>query len=259
MAETSEETARLLSDIARSHGLSKVEDWRRIKEGGCPSVGTLLADGRRLVARLFDDESALAWADYMARLAHHLDSTGVDVEQVVPTTSGEPVTLLSGGAPVILSRFYPDPTITVPFDAEDARAWGRYVATLHDACRDWRPPFPIPSPWLHPDPATVLDRSCALAGPFLGPRGILEAASGRIAGCWEGARESRPVHGDLWPGNLLRGPRGLRAIDFAEAGDGPRTSSLREGSDTLVASIRCFSPSTSSRCSATNQSSSRAR
>jgi Ser/Thr protein kinase RdoA (MazF antagonist) len=51
-------------------------------------------------------------------------------------------------------------------------------------------------------------------------------ASERIIGCWEGASSSQPVHGDLWPGNLLSGPHGLRAIDFAEAGGGPRTIDL---------------------------------
>jgi Ser/Thr protein kinase RdoA (MazF antagonist) len=51
--------------------------------------------------------------------------------------------------------------------------------------------------------------------------GSLEAASERIIGCWDGALATHAVHGDLWPGNLLKGPHGLRAIDFAETGDGP--------------------------------------
>jgi Ser/Thr protein kinase RdoA (MazF antagonist) len=54
-------------------------------------------------------------------------------------------------------------------------------------------------------------------------RDILEGNAGRIIACWEGTRAAQPVHGDLWPGNLLAWPHGLRAIDFAEAGDGPRT------------------------------------
>lgn len=64
------------------------------------------------------------------------------------------------------------------------------------------------------------------ATPYRGPRDILERASERIICCWEGDSPIQPVHGDLWPGNLLLGPHGLRAIDFAEAGDGPRTIDL---------------------------------
>jgi Ser/Thr protein kinase RdoA (MazF antagonist) len=99
------------------------------------------------VARHFADEADLPRADYISRLALHLGSVGIEVEQVIPTVSGEPDARLPGRISVILSHFHPDPSVRVPFDATDARTWGRYVAGMHAACRGWRPPSPLPSPW----------------------------------------------------------------------------------------------------------------
>jgi Ser/Thr protein kinase RdoA (MazF antagonist) len=226
MGHPIEATDRPLAEIACAYDLSSAEGWRWIKEGGSPAVALFRADGRRYVARVFADEADCPRAGYIAELALHLGSVGISVEEVVCTASGQTISRLSGGMPVILSQFYPDPPLPVPFDAGAARAWGRYVAGTHAACRDWRPPGPLRSPWLFPDPAAVLDRALALAEPLRESRDILERATERIVGCWGEAPRSQPTHGDLWPGNLLRGPDGLRAIDFAQAGDGPRTIDL---------------------------------
>ena len=226
MGESSGETDRLKAEISFSYGLASIEGWRWIKRGESPAVATLHADGRRLVARLFADENAAPRADYISQLNVHLRSVGVEAEEVVRTASWEPFARLSSGMPVILSRFYPDPPMPVPFGAERARAWGRYVSELHNACRDWHAPLPLPSPWLRREPRMVLERALALTANSRGSRGILEMASERIIGCWEGGPSIQPVHGDMWPGNLLSGPHGLRAIDFAEAGQGPRTIDL---------------------------------
>ena len=218
-------TPKLVAEVAGSYGFS-VEDWRWVKQGESPSVAMFLADGRRFVARLFDDDTAAPQAEYISQLGLHLRSVGVEAEEVARTASGEPFARLPGGVPVIVSRFYTDPPMTLPLEAEGVRVWGRYVSGLHDACRDWHAPSPLPSPWLRREPRTVLERALSLAAHSRGPRGILEMASERIIGCWEGAPSIQPVHGDLWPGNLLSGPHGLRAIDFAEAGGGPRTIDL---------------------------------
>lgn len=60
--ETSDGTAGLITEIAHSFGLSSVEGWRWINEGGSPAVATLHADGRRHVARLFHGEVVLTRA-----------------------------------------------------------------------------------------------------------------------------------------------------------------------------------------------------
>jgi Ser/Thr protein kinase RdoA (MazF antagonist) len=221
VGEPGGETGRLKAEIARSYGLAPVEGWRWIKRGESPAVASLHADGRRLVARLFADEAAAPRAEYVARFMLHLRSVGVEAEEAVRTASGEPSARLPSGVTVVLSRFYADPPMTLPLGAGGARAWGRYVSELHRACRDWSAPSPLASPWLRREPRAIVERALTLAARFRGPRGILEMASERIIGCWDGAPSLRPVHGDLWPGNLLAGPHGLRAIDFAEAGDGP--------------------------------------
>jgi len=226
VGETIKGTARFIDEMAFSYGLSSIEGWRWIKQGESPAVATLSAGGHRFVARLFGDETAVPQADYISQLGLHLGSVGVEAEEVVRAASGEPFARLPSGVPVILSRFYPDPPMPVPFEAERARVWGRYVSGLHNACRDWHRPSVLPSSWLRQEPRMVIERSLALTAHSRGPRGILVNASEHIIHCWEGATATQPVHGDLWPGNLLSGPHGLRAIDFADAGDGPRTIDL---------------------------------
>ncbi len=226
MGETIEGTARIMVEMASPYGLGPVGDWRWVKEDESPAIAMLRAGGRRYVARLFSGEDALPRAAYISELALHLGSAGVVVEEVVRTASGEPFASPPSGMPMILSHFHPDSPLPVPFDADVARSWGRYVAVMHAACRDWCPPAPLPSPWLRDDPGTVLGRALGLARSTPSFRAMLEDASERIIRCWEGAPATQPVHGDLWPGNLLGGRQGLRAIDFAEAGEGPRTIDL---------------------------------
>jgi Ser/Thr protein kinase RdoA (MazF antagonist) len=223
MNDTTEGTARLIAEIARSYGFSSVEEWLWIKEGESPAVAMLQADGRRYVARVFADDAAITRADYISELANHLGSVGISVEEVIQTQpSGSRPRLPNGGA-VVLSRYYPDLPLPVPYDSDDAQSWGQYVARMHVACRRWQPSTPLVSPWLRHDPVAVLNRAMGLAGSLRESGSILQEASGRIVGCWDRAAEPHPVHGDLWPGNLLKGSNGLRAIDFAESGDGPHT------------------------------------
>jgi Ser/Thr protein kinase RdoA (MazF antagonist) len=226
MGDQSEKSSRLVAEIARFYGFPSVEDWRWIKEGESPAVAELRAGGRRYVARIFADETDDHRAAYIAELLLHLASAGVMAEEPVRTASGDPVDRLPGGEPVILSPFSPDPPVPVPLGEDDARAWGRYVAGLHAACRGWRPKSGLPSPWVRQDPLTVVETALAITAAFPMAHGILEEASERIVRCWDGAPEFHAVHGDLWPGNLLKGTDGLRAIDFAEAGDGPRVIDL---------------------------------
>jgi Ser/Thr protein kinase RdoA (MazF antagonist) len=226
MGDESEMTAKLIAETANLCGLSSVEDWRWIKEGESPAVAELRAGGHRYVARIFSNETDVHRAAYIDELLLHLALHRVDAEEVVPTTSSEPVSHLTNGATVILSPYYSAPPVPVPFDEEDARAWGRYVAGLHAACRGRRPKYGLLTPWLRNDPATVGERALSITASFPMAHGALEDASKRIIGCWDGALATHTVHCDLWPANLLKGPHGLRAIDFAEAGVGPRIIDL---------------------------------
>jgi Ser/Thr protein kinase RdoA (MazF antagonist) len=226
MGDQSERTISLIAEIAHSYEFRTVEDWRWLKEGESPAVAEIRADGRGYVARTFTDETEAHRADDVAGLHLHLASAGVEAEEVVPDASGEPVCRLPSGVSIILSPFYPDSPVPLPFDEETARAWGRYVASMHAACRGWRPTFGLPSPWLRHDPVTVLGRALSITESSPTADGVLKGASERIIRCWDGGPPIHAVHGDLWPGNLLKGPSGLRAIDFAEAGEGPSVIDL---------------------------------
>ena len=226
MGETVEGTARLVAGMAYSYGLSSVEDWRWIKQGESPGVATFVGDGRRYVARLFSGEDALPRADYISELALHLGSSGVDVEEVVRTAWGEPFVRLQGGVPVVVSRFYPDSAHVYAVRCRRRPSLG--AVRGEDARR-----LPgLVSPRDAPEPVAAA-RAKGGPRPGLGPaallqepRGIVERTSVASSAAGREPRAARPVHGDLWPGNLLGGPHGLRAIDFAEAGDGPRTIDL---------------------------------
>ncbi len=226
MGEANEGMSRFVDEVACCFGLSSIDGWQWIKQGEWPAVAAFHADNRRFVARLFADETAAPQAEYISQLGLHLASVGVEVEEVVRTASGEPFARLTSGVPVILSRYYTDRPMTLPLEAEGAQVWGRYVSVLHNACRDWPAPSPLPSRWVREHPGAILRRALDLARSSSSFASILAEASGRIIRCWEETPAIQPVHGDLWPGHLLGGPHGLMAIDFADAGDGPRTIDL---------------------------------
>lgn len=181
------------------------------------------AGDRKFAARLYRLPEALDELEYHVALIGHLEGCGVCVEAVVPTTGGARCAVLDPGRGVALSVQSPGSAIPVDFGEDLARTWGSYVARMHNACESWRPVRTLRSAVLRAGTASAT-RSALAYAERPPDRALLRELAMRLRSCEPvlAAGGLRPVHGDLWPGNLLEDNGRLRAIDFRCAGDGWR-------------------------------------
>ena len=215
------------AQIARCYGLKHIENLGWIGAEESLTTAKLRADGKDFIIRLYTD---MALVKFHTELMRRLESVGVNVEQVLPAASGKAYAVLTTGHIVTVFVRYRDPTMSIPFKEDDTRAWGRFVARMHTACQRWHPSVQVRAYLLQKSPQVILRQAMSFAAQIAHCRAILERfGTGIIAGCQrllEDTAAFQPVHGDLWPGNLLKGSAGLRAIDFRESGDGPRAIDL---------------------------------
>lgn len=119
--------------------------------------------------------------------------------------------------------------MSIPFGADDVRAWGRLAAIMHSACEHWHPSVWLRCQLLKTSPTVTLQRALEYAAHVPWCSEVLEKCGAEIISACEpnlDAKQFHPIHGDLWPGNMLKGASGLRAIDFSESGEGPRAMDL---------------------------------
>jgi len=212
----------LPGEIASAYGFSRVEEWLWI--GSKPGrIATLQVDADQFVARFHTDTTR---AIYIAELLSWLEGAGVEAEVLHGTVTGARYTQLSTGESVLLTKYCPGAPSHGPLSPSDARIWGRFAARLHAATEGWCPSVHVQVPLLEKGPETLLSQALEFAAPFCQWQSILARFGPRvIVRCRRllAAVSFQPIHGDLWPGNLLRTPTGFRAIDFEGSGSGPRT------------------------------------
>jgi len=210
--------------IARDYGFRRIEHIHWTGSNASRILGRLRADGQEFVVRAYADATS---AKYQTEFVCWLESVGINVESIRRTLSGDAFSQLkSTGETIALHHRYSDPTMSITFEADDARAWGRLVAAIHSACRRWHPSVSLRCKFLRTDPAITIDRALGHAIPWCNE--VLRKFGPDIISTCKAmdAERFQPIHGDLWPGNVLKGPNGLRAIDFGESGEGPRAMDL---------------------------------
>lgn len=215
----------LEAEIAGHYNFKRIEHLCRIGSDTSSSLGSLRADGQDFVVRSYVNTLI---ATYQTELVQWLESAGINVECVKRTALGEAFALLLTGKIVTLFNYYPDPPMSVQFGFVDARTWGRLAALMHNACERWHPSVWLRCKLLETSPKVAIER--VIDHPIQVPRcrEILRKLVALVS-TYEpilNAAAFQPVHGDLWPGNILKGAYGLRVIDFGECGDGPRAVDL---------------------------------
>lgn len=229
-------TDTVYDEITCCYGFERIENLHWIRSDELCAIGRLRTDVQEFIVRLYKACSLCEpWtssygsgkdlAIYHTEFICWLESACVNVEHLIRTKSEVAYAFLSTGEIVTLFICYTDPSIPLPLGADDVRAWGRFVARMHAACERWHPSVQVKVRLLKMSPEVTLNRAMSFAAKLPKSRNILEKFGPDIVfGCQRllDIEEFQPVHGDLWPGNLLKGPDGLRAIDFLESGDGPR-------------------------------------
>ncbi len=171
--------------------------------------------------------------------------TDVRVPDVVPTTEGDAFATVRAEPVgrdfrVVANAWLPGPDVG-DCDAEQARALGRVMASLHRQAADWVPPpgsgFAVFDEPLCGDE----DRLVGSLGPAGDGRTVIDEALRRTREAYDltlAEDPPRPVHGDLHGGNLKWSDGRLAVFDFDDAGLATRaldlavaTFYLRRGGD----------------------------
>ena len=202
------------------YGLDAIESWRWVPAEP-EHVARFACEGREFALRVCESESDVQYqADYMMELHRH-DLAG---ERTVLTSQGEPHVTLSHEKILVLCHIEPGSLMDVPFGAEGARTWGRLTAEIHLAGSRWRPQRSVKTLFARTAPDRALAEAERLAKLNDQCRETLDRHGNEIV---RGARVAMahdtpiPVHGDLWPGRILKTEAGLKAIDFRTSGIGP--------------------------------------
>lgn len=177
----------------------------------------------RLVARIYSGKRTNDRASFIVELLKWLQAQGVLAEEIVSGKSGNGFTALDSDAVLVVFRWREG----TPFELttlQDYYAWGAYMGRLHLATSRVQSITPYNTPLTSMEPASLfaeaqrlsrLDPECEQVLLHLEERIVQGTRSAFAQG------RTQPVHGDLWPGNLLQCGRGLAAIDFSESGLGP--------------------------------------
>ena len=213
-----------IAEIGRIYGMKRVVGLVWSGTDDPPTKGKLLADARRFVVRLYalDSESE---ARYHTEMIARLEDAGLRAESVVPTVDSAAYARIHALGFVTVHPKYAEIAMPQPCMPEDAAAWGAFVAAMHVTCELWRPSCAVPVSSMRDPPADLLGEATELATVDVRSLEVIKRFSDVIVGTCERLRKAeatQPVHGDLWPGNLLKSAQGLRAIDFREAGNGSR-------------------------------------
>jgi Ser/Thr protein kinase RdoA (MazF antagonist) len=209
--------------IAAEYGFGRVAvgEWIGSQPG---RTARIRADGREYVARLYGPDEAEARVPFLAELRDRLRACGLRVERTLRTAAGDAFSRLPSGGAMVLSVRHRGASMRVPFSQRDARRWGRFVARWRVACEGWDSAQRVPAGAVQTAPVALFQEAQSLAKDCDRARGILARWRDSIVVTCESAASDRalePVHGDLWPGNLLAEARGLRAIDFRASGYAP--------------------------------------
>jgi|GEM_PF-6585347 len=217
------ETEDLKQEMARVYGFRQIEDWHWVSTNEPYATARLQADGQAYVARLYSETEQFTTAHYHTSLMRWIEYSGIPVEAVIPTALGSQLAILSNGKTVVLSVFHPVTTVPLPISHEDVVKWGVLTARIHVACERWCPDVHVPTALLRSSPRVMLIRAMDLACGVPESKATLVKFDLTIVPVSEhvfNVGTKCPVHGDLWPGNLLKETDGLRVIDFQESGDG---------------------------------------
>ncbi|MCG3769177.1 MAG: Homoserine kinase [Nitrosomonadaceae bacterium] len=177
----------------------------------------------RLVARIYSGRRAYDRASFVVALLKGIQAQGVPVEEIVSDKSGNGFTALDSAAVLVVFRW----SEGTPFKLttlQDYHAWGAYMGRLHLATGRVQSICQYNTPLTSMDPASLFAEAQRLSRLSPECEQVLLSLETRIV---QGARSAflqsrtQPVHGDLWPGNLLQCDGGLIAIDFSESGLGP--------------------------------------
>lgn len=183
-------------------------------------VGFCETSRGRYVVRLYAGTDSPK-ARFLGQFLPFLQAHGVEAERIVRSQSGQPVSRLPSGESLIVYQFHPGSQLSTECQS-DYQTWGRYVGRLHRVGQT----FGATEEW--PAPLTSLPAERWLADALAGFRSVTAEAQ-ILLDCRPHILQvySDPdaccvaVHGDLWPGNLLVGRDGPRAIDFADTGIAP--------------------------------------
>ncbi|MAF10004.1 hypothetical protein CMK11_06085 [Candidatus Poribacteria bacterium] len=213
----------LLPDIIRAYAPGDLSDvrWRNASDATI-RLGSMRAADTRLLFRAYSGPQGRAKAIYHREFIARLAEAGIPAEQLLPTTSGTLIAT-AGDMALVASTASDEPRLLLDRDA--CRRWGNLAARMHEACVGWRPSARVTAPMLRGGSRAAVRRAIRCAAPIPACRAILEDCAQEIADTCARALSSdadMPVHGDLWPGNILVSADGLRPVDFVESGDGSR-------------------------------------
>lgn len=211
-----------MKDIAKVLSESYTLDAIRIdpvREG----LAFVESSSGRLVARRYTGKRANDRASFIVELLKSFQAQGVPAEEIISDKSGNGFTVLDSDAVLVVFRWREG----TPFKLttlKDYHAWGAYMGRLHLAASRVQSISQYNTPLTSMEPAALFAEAQRLSQLAPECEQVLLHLEARIV---QGARSAfvqsriQPVHGDLWPGNLLQCEGGLIAIDFSESGLGP--------------------------------------
>ncbi|MBT3270249.1 phosphotransferase [Candidatus Poribacteria bacterium] len=211
----------LLPDIIRAYAPGDLSDIRwRYASDATIRLGSMRARGSRLLFRAYAGPEGPTKAIYHTEFIARLAEAGIPTEQLLPTTTGSLIAS-AGDMALVASTALDEPRLRLDRDA--CHRWGSLAARMHEACVGWRPSARVTAPMLRGGLRAAVQRAIRCATPVPACRAFLEGRAQEIAdtcACALASGVDMPVHGDLWPGNILVSSDGLRPVDFVESGDG---------------------------------------